>query len=67
VGIDFRYKESKKKNLRERNTKMFLVEKIDRVSRDVVEWEMTRDYSKAVEMQKSWDTDSTYSTIDNMS
>lgn len=46
---------------------MFLVEKINRISREVVEWEMTRDYSKAVEMQKSWTTESTWSSIDNMS
>lgn len=46
---------------------MFLIEKINRVTREVVEWEMTRDYSEAVELQKSWTTDSTWSSIDNMS
>lgn len=46
---------------------MFLVEKIDRVSRKVVEWEMTRDYSEAVKLHDLWDTDETWASIDNMS
>lgn len=46
---------------------MFLIEKYDRVSREVVAWDFVRDYSKALDIQKEWTTESTWATVDNMS